>query len=49
LGAQERVTLRAADQSAGDLADLRGGVMDDHDLTVVAVVALAVIALILIL
>jgi hypothetical protein len=49
LGADELAALRAADAAGTDLADLRGGAMDDHDLTVIAVVALAVIALVLIL
>jgi hypothetical protein len=49
MGAEELATLRAADRSAGDLADLRGGALDDHDLTVIAVVALAIIAIAIIL
>jgi hypothetical protein len=49
LDDQETATLRAADAAAGDLADLRGGSLDDHDLTVIAVVALAIIAIAIIL
>jgi hypothetical protein len=49
LGVDELTALRAADAAGTDLADLRGGELDNHDLTVIAVVALAVIALVLIL
>jgi hypothetical protein len=49
LGVDELAALRAADAAGTDLADLRGGELDDHDLTVIAVVALAIIALAIIL
>jgi len=49
LGSEELSALRAADAANTDLADLRGGELDNNDLTVIAVVALAVIALVLIL
>ncbi len=48
LGDAELAGLRAADAAGTDLADLRGGDLDNHDLTVIAVIALAVIAIILI-
>jgi hypothetical protein len=49
LAGEELAALRAADAAATDLADLRGGTLDDHDLTVIAVVALAIIAIAIIL
>lgn len=49
LSTEERARLHEAEFFAPDLADLRGGVMDDHDLTVIAVVALAIIAVAIIL
>jgi hypothetical protein len=49
LGDDELASLRAADAASTDLADLRGGTLDDHDLTIIAVVALAIIAIAIIL
>jgi hypothetical protein len=49
LTGEELTALRAADAAGTDLADLRGGTLDDHDLTVIAVVALAIIAIAIIL
>jgi hypothetical protein len=50
LGVDELAVLQAADRAAAaDLADLRGGELDDHDLTVIAVIALAIIAVAIIL
>lgn len=49
FAAEELSELRAAQSASPDLADLRGGELDDHDLTVIAVVALAIIAIAIIL
>jgi hypothetical protein len=45
MGSEELSALRAAEAANTDLADLRGGELDDHDLTVIAVIALAIIAI----
>jgi len=45
----ERDVLRAAEAGAPELCDLRGGEFSDRDLTVIAVIALAIIAIAIIL